>query len=104
MVAQVLSGIQLTFTGDERSRALAAYTIALSTGAVVGQVLGGVLIAANLFGATWRPAFLLNVPIGLVLLAVSAHVFPLAGGATPRTSTSAAWRASPSACYWSSCR
>jgi predicted MFS family arabinose efflux permease len=35
---------------------------------VAGQVLGGLLISANLAGTTWRPVFLVNVPVGLVLL------------------------------------
>jgi MFS family permease len=76
LVAQVLSGIQLNFAGAERARAIAAYAVALSAGAVAGQVLGGVLIAANLFGATWRPAFLINIPIGLGLLGAAARALP----------------------------
>src|SRR6201999_1609807 len=37
--------------------------------AVLGQVIGGLLVTANLFGATWRPIFLVNVPVGLAVLA-----------------------------------
>jgi MFS family permease len=43
MVPQVLTGIQLNFSGAARTRALGFYTVALSIGAVAGQVLGGVL-------------------------------------------------------------
>ncbi len=50
-------------------RALSAYTAVLSSGGVAGQVIGGVLVTANLFGAGWRPVFLVNVPIGAVVLA-----------------------------------
>ena len=32
---------------------------------MVGQVLGGVLVSADLGGTQWRPIFLVNVPIGL---------------------------------------
>jgi predicted MFS family arabinose efflux permease len=67
MVAQVLTGIQLGFTGRVRARALGLYSLVLSAGAVAGQSLGGLLISANLLGATWRPAFLLNVPIAVPL-------------------------------------
>jgi MFS family permease len=77
MVAQVLSGIQLTFSGQERVRAIGSYAVALSAGAVAGQILGGVIIAADLFGSSWRPAFLMNVPIGLVLMAAAARVLPM---------------------------
>src|SRR5262245_41463864 len=50
MFPQTLTGIQLNFTGNERLRAIGLYAIALSTGAVVGQFLGGVLISANVAG------------------------------------------------------
>jgi len=49
-------------------RALGYYAIALSGGAVAGQVLGGVLISADLLGTGWRPIFLINVPLGVGLL------------------------------------
>ncbi|MCQ4085176.1 MFS transporter [Streptomyces sp. RB6PN25] len=74
--AQVLIGIQLHFEGRARARALGLYTAVLSTSAVLGQVLGGVLISANLFGTTWRPAFLINVPIGIALVVISWICLP----------------------------
>lgn len=79
MVPQVLSGIQLNFAGRERVKALGYFSIALSGGAVAGQVLGGLLISADLFGTAWRPIFLINVPIGLALLMVAARWLPADG-------------------------
>lgn len=76
MVPQVLSGIQLHFQGRDRLKALGYFSIALSGGAVVGQLLGGVLIAANLFGTGWRPIFLVNVPIGIALAAAGRRLLP----------------------------
>jgi MFS family permease len=76
MVAQVLSGIQRTLTGSSRTRAIGAYTMTLSLSAVIGQVLGGVLITANLFGLAWRPLFLLNVPVGVLLFILAWRVMP----------------------------
>nr|WP_222108559.1 MFS transporter [Streptomyces cupreus] len=76
MIPQVLSLIQRTFTGESRARALGAYTAVLATGAAAGQVLGGVLVSADLFGTGWRPVFLVNVPVGAVLLAVGRRVLP----------------------------
>ncbi|ADI10262.1 transmembrane transport protein [Streptomyces bingchenggensis BCW-1] len=70
MLPQVLSLIQRTFTGASRARALGAYSAVLASGAAVGQVLGGALVQADLFGTGWRPVFLVNVPIGLALLAL----------------------------------
>ncbi|GAA1216479.1 MFS transporter [Kitasatospora nipponensis] len=76
MVPQVMSLIQRTFTGTARSRALGVYTAVLAGGSVAGQVLGGVLVSADLFGSGWRPVFLVNVPIGLVLLAAGHRLLP----------------------------
>lgn len=76
MVSQVLTGIQRTFEGDARARALGVYTIVLAGSAVIGQILGGVLVSANLFGTAWRPIFLINVPIGALLLVMAAYFLP----------------------------
>ncbi|MFF3317837.1 MFS transporter [Streptomyces sp. NPDC003035] len=76
MIPQVLSLIQRNFTGEGRVRALGAYSAVLATGAAAGQVVGGILVSADLFGSGWRPVFLVNVPIGLVLLALGARVLP----------------------------
>ena len=65
MVPQIISVIQMRFTGAARATALSAWGLVLATGAVVGVVLGGVLVSADLFGATWRPVFLINVPFGV---------------------------------------
>lgn len=76
MIPQVLSLIQRNFTGERRVRALSAYSAVLATGAAAGQVVGGILVSADLFGSGWRPVFLVNVPIGLVLLALGVRVLP----------------------------
>ncbi|WP_181019044.1 MFS transporter [Streptomyces roseicoloratus] len=76
MIPQVLSLIQRNFAGEARVRALSAYSAVLATGAAAGQVLGGVLVSADLFGTGWRPVFLVNVPIGVALLALGARLLP----------------------------
>ncbi|MEU3185633.1 MFS transporter [Streptomyces sp. NPDC006923] len=83
MIPQVLSLIQRNFTGEGRGRALGAYAAVLATGAAAGQVAGGVLVSADLFGTSWRPVFLVNVPIGLALLVVGARVLPKDRGGEP---------------------
>lgn len=83
-VPQVLTGIQLNFTGDARTRALGFYAAPLSIGTVAGQVLGGVLVSANLFNTGWRPIFLINLPIGAALLIAALWFLPVRGSAEPR--------------------
>jgi MFS family permease len=76
MIPQVLSLIQRHFSGEARAKALGAYSAVLATGAATGQVVVGVLVSADLFGTGWRPVFLVNVPVGAVLLAVGSRVLP----------------------------
>jgi MFS family permease len=76
MVPQIISVIQMLFTGKARATALSAYAVVLSSGAVFGLVLGGVLVSANLFGASWRPVFLINVPLGLCLALLVPRFVP----------------------------
>ena len=76
MIPQVLSLIQRSYTGTARARPMRLYAAVLAGGAVAGQVVGGVLVSANLFGSTWRPVFLLNVPIGVILFLAGLRSLP----------------------------
>lgn len=76
MVPQIISVIQMRFTGAARAKALSAYGSVLAIGSVAGLVAGGLLVHANLFGATWRPAFLVNVPIGVLLTVLVPRLVP----------------------------
>jgi MFS family permease len=85
MIPQVLSLIQRTHTGPARARAMSRYAAVLAGGAVVGQLAGGLLISANLFGDGWRPVFLVNVPIGVILLVAGIRALPHGRGEPGRT-------------------
>jgi MFS family permease len=76
MMPQIMTVIQVRFSGAERARALSGYTAVLSSGFLAGQVIGGLLVSANLFGASWRPVFLVNVPIGAAILLLLPRVMP----------------------------
>jgi len=76
MVPQVLATIQAATTGEHRTRALARYGAAGGLAAVLGQVLGGLLVSANIDGLGWRPIFLVNVPIGLAGLVLAKRYVP----------------------------
>lgn len=76
MFPQTLSGIQLNFAGKERTRAIGLYAIMLSAGAVLGQIVGGALISANIGGSEWRAIFLINVPIGIGVVLAALRYLP----------------------------
>jgi len=66
MYPQVLSIIQVTFKGSERALALGLFAAINGIGALTGNILGGLLIQLNLAGLSWRPIFLVNVPVGII--------------------------------------
>ena len=76
MIPQVFSLIQLYFIGPARARALGWYAAVLSGGVLAGQILGGVLASADLFGTGWRPIFGVNVPVGVALLVLGRRLLP----------------------------
>ena len=78
---QVLAMLGTVFEGDGRARAFAWYGLALGGAATSGQLLGGLLIEATSGGLGWRACFLVNLPVGAVLLAAAPKVLPLG---TPR--------------------
>jgi MFS family permease len=83
MLPQVLSTIQATTTGERRSKALGLYGATGGVSMVLGQLLGGVLVAADIAGTGWRPIFLVNVPIGLVGLLLARRTVPETQSANP---------------------
>ena len=80
MVPQVLALITATFPPAERSRALAWFGVTMGLAFVSGQILGGLLLQANVLGLGWRAIFLVNVPVGAAALIAAAMVVPHARG------------------------
>jgi EmrB/QacA subfamily drug resistance transporter len=72
----VLSIIGVLFTGPDRVRAISVYGVVMGLAAAGGQLIGGLLIQANLGGSGWRSVFLINIPIGLVALALTRRCIP----------------------------
>ena len=73
---QVLSIIGVAYQGPDRVRALSVYGIVLGLAAVGGQLVGGVLVQADIAGLGWRSCFLINVPIGVAALALAPRLVP----------------------------
>ncbi len=84
MFPQTLTGIQLHFSGADRVRAISRYALALSAGAVSGQVLGGLLVSADVAGLGWRSVFLVNVPVGTTAAVAGLRWLPADGRSQSR--------------------
>lgn len=74
MAPQVLATIQVTFEGQERDKATGMVGAVVGVGSFLGNVLGGFMVGADLFGLGWRPIFFVNVPIGIVALLLAHFI------------------------------
>jgi MFS family permease len=76
MLPQVLATVQATTTGARRARAIGRYGAMAGISTMVGQLVGGLLVSADIAGTGWRPIFLVNVPIGLAGLVLASRTVP----------------------------
>lgn len=74
MYPQVMSFIQISFDQHERPRAFGYFAAIAGLASILGQVFGGFLLTANLFNTGWHSIFLVNVPIGIVVLPAAVLV------------------------------
>lgn len=71
---QVYASIRINFQGEDSRRAFGLLGMTLGLAAIAGQVLGGWLVHADLFGLGWRNIFLINVPIGALAIAAARFI------------------------------
>ena len=76
MLPQVLATIQAATSGTRRARAMSLYGATAGLSMVAGQILGGVLVAADLAGTGWRSVFLVNVPVVVAGLVLAVRYVP----------------------------
>ncbi|WP_328677923.1 MFS transporter [Streptomyces sp. NBC_00322] len=83
MLPQVLATIQSATAGPRRARAMSLYGATAGLSMVAGQILGGVLVAADIASSGWRAVFLVNVPVVLIGLVLAARSVPHTRSAHP---------------------
>ncbi|WP_176086608.1 MFS transporter [Martelella sp. HB161492] len=76
MAPQVLSLVQDMFVSKERSAALSMFGITSGIAIVSGPLIGGWLIAVNVFDMGWRSIFYINVPVGIVAVIAGSVLIP----------------------------
>lgn len=76
MGPQVMAIVQILYTPLERVARLAWFGVIGGLAAIVGPIVGGLLIEANLLGLGWRLIFLVNLPIGLLALWLGVRTIP----------------------------
>ncbi|MFJ9815466.1 MFS transporter [Streptomyces sp. NPDC101151] len=76
MGPQVLAIIGVTYEGQARVRAFNAFGLTMGLAGVFGQLIGGLLIHADIAGLGWRTCFLVNVPVGIAALLLGPRLIP----------------------------
>ncbi|MFJ3903551.1 MFS transporter [Streptomyces sp. NPDC090025] len=76
MLPQVLATIHSATSGARHARALSLYGATAGLAMVTGQILGGVLVAADVAGTGWRSIFLVNVPVAVAGLLLAVRAVP----------------------------
>ena len=84
------TGIVSDHFGSERDRAVGMFTSILPVGGIIGPIVGGIFVSYW----SWRGIFLVNVPIGILLIALTIKFIPSstakeAGGEAGRKRTPA---------------
>jgi MFS family permease len=76
IVPQILATIHVGLSGHEHSRAIGYYGAIGGLAFIIGQVLGGFMVSANIAGLGWRSVFLINLPICAALLIATPRWIP----------------------------
>jgi len=67
---------------EQMTRAVSAFGPVLGASAVLGPIVAGFLISANLAGLTWRPIFLINIAAGTAGFIAALRLLPHDGPAS----------------------
>jgi EmrB/QacA subfamily drug resistance transporter len=66
------TGIVSDHFGPDRDRAVGMFTSILPVGGIIGPIVGGIFVSYW----SWRGIFLVNVPIGIILIALTIKFIP----------------------------
>ncbi len=76
MAPQFMALLQILFQPLERVNKLAMFGLIGGLASIVGPIIGGLLVAANIFGLGWRVIFLINLPVGALAIWAGARYLP----------------------------
>jgi EmrB/QacA subfamily drug resistance transporter len=76
LIPQGLGIIRDVFAPAEQGRAFAVFGPVIGLSAVLGPIIGGVLVSLNAFGTGWRLIFLVNLPLAIAAAIGAARIMP----------------------------
>jgi EmrB/QacA subfamily drug resistance transporter len=85
MIPQGFGIIHSAFSKEDLPKAFGVFGPVIGLSAVLGPIVGGALVDADLFDTGWRLIFLVNLPLGILAFVGALRVLPeskTSGGAT----------------------
>ncbi|MFI0407746.1 MFS transporter [Actinomadura sp. 3N508] len=76
MIPQGFGLIRDLFGAKDIGKAFALFGPVIGLATILGPVVAGLLVDADLLGTGWRAIFLINIPVGAYALVVGARVLP----------------------------
>jgi EmrB/QacA subfamily drug resistance transporter len=76
MVPQVLSIVQVLYSPKDRAGPLGAFGAVTGLAAVAGPLLSGILVTHDVASLEWRSIFVINLPIGVLLVIGGWYLIP----------------------------
>jgi MFS family permease len=76
LIPQGISILIAAFSRDQLRGAFTAFGPVMGISAVLGPIVAGLIISANIAGLTWRPIFLINIVLGTAGFAAALRLLP----------------------------
>jgi MFS family permease len=68
--------LRASFAPADLGKAFAVFGPVFGLGGILGPVIGGALIQADIFGLGWRSVFLVNLPLGIAATIIALRILP----------------------------
>ncbi|GAB3658281.1 hypothetical protein GCM10027589_18780 [Actinocorallia lasiicapitis] len=80
MVPQCFGLIRDLFPGEDQAKAWGVFGPSIGLATILGPIVAGLLIKADVFGTDWRSIFLINLPLGAFALIAGRIALPKSTG------------------------
>ncbi len=80
LLPQGMAIMTKAFSPEMLAKAFGLFGPVLGVSSVIGPVLAGFIISANMFGLSWRPIFLINLILGVIGLGIAHKILPRDNG------------------------
>ena len=76
LIPQGMSILLAAFSPKQLPMVFSAFSMTLGLSAILGPIVAGLMISANLLGLHWRPVFLINIALGIVGYFAASKLLP----------------------------